>query len=110
MVDNVETACICPLYYAQCDRGHDFIGNREQVRYVGARDERWGVESGNHWANYLGWDRDGKAWATYPMKPTTWWVNQLALSEHEIVAGQPRSAGIAPGGPAISDPSRALGR
>ncbi|HSW05930.1 nitrous oxide reductase family maturation protein NosD [Aquabacterium sp.] len=39
--------------------GNDFIGNREQVRYVGARDETWGAEGGNHWANYLGWDRDG---------------------------------------------------
>jgi nitrous oxidase accessory protein len=38
--------------------GNDFIGNREQVRYVGAKDEKWGVESGNHWSNYLGWDRN----------------------------------------------------
>jgi nitrous oxidase accessory protein len=39
--------------------GNDFVGNREQVRYVGARDETWGADSGNHWSNYLGWDRDG---------------------------------------------------
>ncbi|WP_374564778.1 nitrous oxide reductase family maturation protein NosD [Ideonella sp.] len=39
--------------------GNDFVGNREQVRYVGARDETWGAEHGNHWDNYLGWDRDG---------------------------------------------------
>ena len=39
--------------------GNDFISNREQVRYVGARDEVWGAKSGNHWSNYLGWDRDG---------------------------------------------------
>jgi len=39
--------------------GNDFISNREQVRYVGARDESWGGESGNFWSNYLGWDRDG---------------------------------------------------
>ncbi|HEY4664410.1 MAG TPA: nitrous oxide reductase family maturation protein NosD [Comamonas sp.] len=39
--------------------GNDFIGNREQVRYVGARDERWGSKHGNHWSNYLGWDRNG---------------------------------------------------
>lgn len=38
---------------------NDFISNREQVRYVGTRDERWGVKEGNHWSNYLGWDRDG---------------------------------------------------
>ena len=38
--------------------GNDFISNREQVRYVAARDQIWGAESGNHWSNYLGWDRD----------------------------------------------------
>lgn len=38
---------------------NDFIGNREQVRYVGAKDENWGGKAGNHWSNYLGWDRDG---------------------------------------------------
>jgi nitrous oxidase accessory protein len=46
-------------------QGNDFIGNREQVRYVGSRDEHWGGTSasdatkGNHWSNYLGWDRNG---------------------------------------------------
>ncbi|QPF73997.1 nitrous oxide reductase family maturation protein NosD [Roseateles sp. DAIF2] len=44
-------------------QGNDFIANREQVRYVGARDEPWGERAGqgggNHWSNYLGWDRDG---------------------------------------------------
>jgi nitrous oxidase accessory protein len=39
--------------------GNDFVANREQVRYVGAKDEIWGVKSGNHWSNYVGWDRDG---------------------------------------------------
>ncbi|MDO8652790.1 MAG: nitrous oxide reductase family maturation protein NosD [Undibacterium sp.] len=39
--------------------GNDFIANREQVRYVGAKDEVWGAKSGNHWSNYLGWDRNG---------------------------------------------------
>jgi len=40
---------------------NDFIANREQIRYVGARDERWGGQrgEGNHFSNYLGWDRDG---------------------------------------------------
>jgi len=41
---------------------NDFINNREQVRYVGARDERWGDAAGrsggNYWSNYLGWDRN----------------------------------------------------
>ncbi len=45
-------------------QGNDFIGNREQVRYVGTRDEAWGATKvsernrGNYWSNYLGWDRD----------------------------------------------------
>jgi len=38
--------------------GNDFVANREQVRYVGTRDERWGTQRGNYWSNYLGWDRD----------------------------------------------------
>ena len=56
--------------------GNDFIANREQIRYIGARDEVWGCPmpkdrkdrgkpvppeqcAGNHWSNYLGWDRNG---------------------------------------------------
>jgi len=46
--------------------GNDFISNREQVRYVGARDERWGTQRGNHWSNYLGWDRDGNGVGDIP--------------------------------------------
>ena len=46
--------------------GNDLIGNREQVRYVGARDERWGTQRGNHWSNYLGWDRDGDGMGDVP--------------------------------------------
>lgn len=38
---------------------NDFIGNREQVRYVASRDEVWGAGQGNYWSNYVGWDRDG---------------------------------------------------
>lgn len=39
--------------------GNDFIGNREQVRYVATKDEAWGAKTGNYWSNYVGWDRDG---------------------------------------------------
>jgi len=49
--------------------GNDFIGNREQVRYVGAKDEMWGGKQagqGNHWSNYLGWDRDGNGVGDLP--------------------------------------------
>lgn len=37
---------------------NDFIGNRQQVRYVGSRDEVWGGPLGNFWSNYLGWDKN----------------------------------------------------
>ncbi len=39
--------------------GNDFINNRDQVRYVASRDQRWGTKRGNYWSNYIGWDRDG---------------------------------------------------
>lgn len=48
--------------------GNDFVGNREQVRYVGARDEPWGGERGNYWSNYLGWDRDGDGRGDVPFE------------------------------------------
>ena len=53
-------------------QGNDFIGNGEQVRYVGSRDERWGAApgetggQGNHWSSYLGWDRDGNGVGDVP--------------------------------------------
>ena len=46
--------------------GNDLVANREQVRYVGARDETWGQKSGNHWSNYLGWDCDGDGLGDVP--------------------------------------------
>lgn len=45
---------------------NDFIANREQVRYVASRDELWGVKEGNHWSNYLGWDRSGNGIGDVP--------------------------------------------
>ena len=45
---------------------NDIIGNREQIRYVAARDEPWGTESGNYWSNYLGWDRDSNGIGDVP--------------------------------------------
>jgi nitrous oxidase accessory protein len=39
--------------------GNDFIGNREQIKYVAARDVEWGRAEGNYWSNYSGWDQNG---------------------------------------------------
>lgn len=46
--------------------GNDFIENREQIRYVAAKDEVWGTKQGNFWSNYLGWDRDGNGVGDIP--------------------------------------------
>jgi len=46
--------------------GNDFIRNRDQIKYVAARDEHWGGERGNYWDNYLGWDRDGNGVGDIP--------------------------------------------
>ncbi|OWW22966.1 copper ABC transporter substrate-binding protein [Noviherbaspirillum denitrificans] len=39
--------------------GNDFIDNRQQVKYVAARDVEWGKAEGNYWSNYSGWDQNG---------------------------------------------------
>jgi nitrous oxidase accessory protein len=59
VADNVVGAHLWAGSKNNVVESNDFIGNREQVRYVAARDEPWGVEDGNYWSNYLGWDRNG---------------------------------------------------
>jgi len=66
VVDNVVGVHLAAGSTRNVVEGNDFISNREQVRYVGSRDERWGVQSGNHWSNYLGWDRDGNGVGDVP--------------------------------------------
>ena len=45
---------------------NDFIANREPVKYVASRDEVWGKKTGNHWSNYVGWDRNGDGTGDVP--------------------------------------------
>lgn len=59
VVDNVVGTHLWAGSKNNVVEGNDFISNREQVRYVGARDELWGIKDGNYWSNYLGWDRNG---------------------------------------------------
>jgi nitrous oxidase accessory protein len=61
VVDNGVGVHLAALSTRNTVQNNSFIANREQVRYVGARDERWGGApgSGNFFSNYLGWDRDG---------------------------------------------------
>jgi nitrous oxidase accessory protein len=46
--------------------GNDFIGNREQVKYVASADMKWGEKLGNYWSNYSGWDQNGDAVGDIP--------------------------------------------
>lgn len=66
VVDNVVGVHLTAGSTRNVVEHNDFITNREQVRYVGARDESWGVKEGNHWSNYLGWDRDGNGIGDVP--------------------------------------------
>lgn len=61
IVDNHVGVHLAALSTRNVVQGNDFVANREQVRYLGTRDERWGGApgEGNFFSNYLGWDRDG---------------------------------------------------
>ncbi|MBP6899987.1 MAG: nitrous oxide reductase family maturation protein NosD [Burkholderiaceae bacterium] len=72
VVDNAVGVHLAALSTRNVVQGNDFIANREQLRYVGSRDEAWGARSGatdggNHWSNYRGWDRnaDGRGDVPY---------------------------------------------
>ncbi|WP_246480245.1 nitrous oxide reductase family maturation protein NosD [Inhella gelatinilytica] len=61
VIDNQIGVHLAALSTRNTVQGNAFIANREPVKYVGTRDERWGGAKGegNHFSNYLGWDRDG---------------------------------------------------
>lgn len=59
VVDNIVGVHLWAGSFRNVVERNDFISNREQVRYVASRDEKWGAKEGNHWSNYIGWDRNG---------------------------------------------------
>lgn len=59
VVGNGVGAHVTAGSYRNTVEGNDFVGNREQVRYVASRDVPWGADRGNFWSNYTGWDADG---------------------------------------------------
>jgi nitrous oxidase accessory protein len=70
-----------------------FIGNREQVKYVGTRDIEWSLEGrGNFWSDHPAFDLDGDGIADSPFRPND-------LMDH-ILWSQP-AASLLMGSPAV---------
>ena len=73
--------------------GNAFIGNREQVKYVGSRDVEWSLDGrGNYWSDHPAFDLDGDGIADSPFRP-----NDLV---DRILWSQP-AAGALIGSPAV---------
>lgn len=73
--------------------GNAFVGNREQVKYVGTRDIEWSLEGrGNYWSDHPAFDLNGDGLADSPFRP-----NDLMDS---ILWSQP-SASLLLGSPAV---------
>jgi len=66
VVDNLTGVHLSAGSTRNIVENNDFIANREQIKYVASRDETWGAKQGNHWSNYLGWDRDGNGRGDIP--------------------------------------------
>ena len=50
--------------------GNAFIGNDQQIYYVGSKDLEWGTDGqpGNFWSDYMGWDQDGDGLGDRPYR------------------------------------------
>lgn len=73
--------------------GNAFIGNRNQVKYVGTRDVEWSLEGrGNYWSDNPGFDLNGDGIGDSPYRPND-------LMDH-ILWSQP-AAGLLTGSPAV---------
>ncbi|MFB2594367.1 nitrous oxide reductase family maturation protein NosD [Paracoccus sp. p4-l81] len=73
--------------------GNAFVGNREQVKYVGSRDLEWSLEGrGNYWSDHPAFDLNGDGIADSPFRPND-------LMDH-ILWSQPAAA-LLTGSPAV---------
>lgn len=55
-----------------------FIANGQQVFFVGAEDQAWGVETpGNYWSDYIGWDQDGDGVGDRPHRVDSFTANLI---------------------------------
>jgi nitrous oxidase accessory protein len=73
--------------------GNAFIGNREQVKYVGTRHIEWSFEGrGNHWSDHPAFDLNGDGIADSVFRPND-------LMDH-ILWSQPAAA-LLSGAPAV---------
>ena len=73
--------------------GNAFIGNRNQVKYVGTKDIEWSFEGrGNYWSDHPAFDLNGDAIADNPFRPND-------LMDH-ILWSQP-AAHLLTGSPAV---------
>lgn len=73
--------------------GNGFIGNRNQVKYVGSRDLEWSVQGrGNFWSDHPAFDLNGDGLADSPFRPND-------LMDH-ILWSQPAAA-LLTGSPAV---------
>ncbi|EKE44828.1 hypothetical protein OCGS_1061 [Oceaniovalibus guishaninsula JLT2003] len=73
--------------------GNAFVGNREQVKYVGTKDVEWSHEGrGNHWSDHPAFDLNGDGIADSSFRPND-------LMDH-ILWSQP-AASLLTGSPAV---------